>query len=431
MSLRIGSREFTKEQTIFLAVGAGVFLLVLMIAFGVLPGGKRGDEEINLVVWGVDDSARVWGETVDQFRRAYPNINVSYRAVEEENYESELINALAAGSGPDVFMFHSKWLTEHGNKVVPAPSNKIATTTFSDLFPQVAESDFVRDGKIYAMPLYIDTLALMYNRDIFDSKGVVFPPETWADFEGIVSKIRVFASGEITESAAAIGGTARSTPNAVDLLGLIMMQSGSPMINESGTRADFGRDPEDGLELYTRFADEENPAFTWEDSFGNANELFANEEVAMTFVYEGDVKEILDLNPYVDFSISKVPQVSITNPINFANYYGLAVSSGSQNQNVAWDFVIFAATDRVSVEKYVTETGRTPALRFLINNYLNNPSTRPLAEQALTAKSWPQPEDDAVESIFNDMIDRVINGGATVRESSNDGRTELTEIIRR
>ena len=430
MSLKIGSKEFSKEQTIFLAAGAALVVTLILVFIGVLPGGKRGEEKINISVWVLDEDTEIWDPILIRFENSYPDINATLEEIAPGNYENELLNALAAGRGPDVFMFNSKWLIEHGDKIAPAPSNKMTAETFSGFFPQVAEQDFVSEGRIYAMPLFVDTLALLYNRDIFDAKGVVFAPGTWKEFEEAVAKLRTFENGKMGDKAAAIGGTSASVSNAVDLVGLLMLQNGSTIVNESFTRADFGREGEAGLLQYTKFADPQSPLYTWDDSLGLSNEVFANGEVAMAFAYPSDVREIKDTNPFLDFEVSKMPQLDKSNPVNFANYWGLAVRSGSSNLSAAWDFTIFASTDKASAENYIIETGHAPALRFSINNYLNNPDIGVFAGQALTARSWPQADDDQVDTIFNDMIKDVISDGVTVEAAISSARSALTELIR-
>jgi len=430
MSLKIGSKEFSKEQTIFLAAGAALVVTLILVFIGVLPGGKRGEEKISISVWVLDEDTEIWDPILIRFENSYPDINATLEEIAPGNYENELLNALAAGRGPDVFMFNSKWLIEHGDKIAPAPSNKMTAETFSGFFPQVAEQDFVSEGRIYAMPLFVDTLALLYNRDIFDAKGVVFAPGTWKEFEEAVAKLRTFENGKMGDKAAAIGGTSASVSNAVDLVGLLMLQNGSTIVNESFTRADFGREGEAGLLQYTKFADPQSPLYTWDDSLGLSNEVFANGEVAMAFAYPSDVREIKDSNPFLDFEVSKMPQLDKSNPVNFANYWGLAVRSGSSNLSAAWDFTIFASTDKASAENYIIETGHAPALRFSINNYLNNPDIGVFAGQALTARSWPQADDDQVDTIFNDMIKDVISDGVTVEAAISSARSALTELIR-
>jgi multiple sugar transport system substrate-binding protein len=431
LKLKKGGIPLTKQQIIFVSVTGGIILIFVLILVGVLPGRRPTILRNDLVVWGAGDESRIWQSTINKFNSTYRTVDVEYVSINADNYEAELLNALAAGRGPDVFMFKSSWLPKHGNKITPISSEKLTPVTFAGLFPQVAEEDFVADGRIYALPISVDTLAMAYNRDIFDRNQIVFPPKTWDEFEGVVSKLRIIENGGVTQPAAAIGGTSESVGNAPDILSAIMLQYGTPMVNDSFNRADFSPGGEEALARYTQFG---NPSsigtYTWRDNLGDANELFANEEVAITFVYSDDLSEIRAINPFVDFEVRPLPQLDITNPVNYANYWGLAVSTQSEIPETAWDFVVFAATDLESAQEYTSRTNRPPALRLLIENYLTNPDIGVFAAQALTAKSWPQIDDNAVTSIFDDMIEAITSGELTVTKALSQGRGELTQLMR-
>mgnify|MGYP001563517510 CR=1 FL=1 len=71
MPLKIGTKEFTKQQTIFLSVGVGILLIFLLVVFGVLPGG-RGRDETNITVWIIDEDARAWQRTASRFKGGTP-----------------------------------------------------------------------------------------------------------------------------------------------------------------------------------------------------------------------------------------------------------------------------------------------------------------------------------------------------------------------
>ena len=221
-----------------------------------------------------------------------------------------------------------------------------------------------------------------------------------------------------------------SVENSTDLLSLLMLQNGSGIVNEGFTRADMGREAEAALAEYTKFGVSQDPNYTWNDSFGDSNTAFAEGGVAMTFAYPGDIREIKEENPFLDFGISGVPQINTTSPTNFANYWGLAVASGSPNADAAWDFVIFATTDRISSENYIIETGHAPALRFLIDSYINDATIGVFARQALSARSWAEPDDDRVNEIFDDMIKAVVSDGIDINDAIGEARSALTELIR-
>jgi len=304
-------------------------------------------------------------------------------------------------------------------------------STFSGLFPQVAEQDFITEDRIYALPLSLDTLALAYNRDILDRHQVVFPPKTWEEFQNAVLKIRAVDGETVVRAAAAIGGTSDSVANSTDILSILMMQYGADIVDTKSDRVSLGRDGENALKFYTQFGDPESAFYTWNDSLESSNESFANEKVALTFVYPDDVKTIREENPFLNFDISPLPQLDVTNPVNFSSYWGVAVSARSLNPDVAWDFAVLAATDNVAAQEYINETGRSPAPRFLIQNYLTNPDIGVFATQALTAQSWQQVDDDIVDDIFNGMINSVLSDGNPARKAISEADSKLTQWMRR
>jgi len=69
-----------------------------------------------------------------------------------------------------------------------------------------------------ALPLSLDTLAMIYNKDLLDSAGIAVLPKNWNDFDGDVARLRsVNAQGQIVQAGAAIGGSAASIANAADI----------------------------------------------------------------------------------------------------------------------------------------------------------------------------------------------------------------------
>ena len=186
--------NFTRNQIIIIGAAGLVILAVVLVFLGILPGwkkdiGGKNQEEITLSFWGVEDQNAV-RELIDSYSAVNPNARISYQQFNESNYEKELVNALASGGGPDIFMVHNSWLPKHWGKISPFSDTSLSLADFRQLFPTVAEQDFVNNGRIFALPLYIDTLAFIYNKDFFDAKGVAIVPTTWNDFQYLVSRLR-------------------------------------------------------------------------------------------------------------------------------------------------------------------------------------------------------------------------------------------------
>src|SRR3989344_444688 len=195
-----------KARLILMGAAAFVVLLGLLVFFGVIPGlrDNSGNRTITLSVWGVAPE-----ETINRITGTLgKNYQITYRPFAPARYETELLDALASGRGPDVFMIHSSWLPKHFNKLIPVSEEQLSLKAFKALYPTVVAQDFAPDGFIYALPLSLDTLALLYNRDMFDSAGVATPPKNWKEFEEAVKKLRrLDASGRLVRAGAAIGGS--------------------------------------------------------------------------------------------------------------------------------------------------------------------------------------------------------------------------------
>ncbi|MEK7654543.1 MAG: extracellular solute-binding protein [Patescibacteria group bacterium] len=423
--------SFTRNQIAILVLGlvlvAGV---VLLFIYGSRERGITVSG--NITFWGVFDSTLAMSQAIAAYRAQSPYVNVSYRQVDPASYESELIDALASGKAPDVIMFHNSWLPKHFNKIVPFSSELITIDRYRALFPTIAEQDFAPDGKIFALPLYIDTLALFYNQDIFDNAAVALPPKTWGDFEKLIPKLRQMDKlGRIQKAAAAIGGSSRSINRATDLLGLLMLQTGTQMVNDDFTNATFAsREGLNALNFYTKFANPISPSYTWGDSFPYSLDSFANGDTAIIFNYAYQADLLKEKNPFLNFHVTGMLQPDErTQEVNYGNYWGLAVTVGTRNLVAAQDFALKMAGDPAVAEQYLLATKRPPALRSLISKYSGDPEVGIFARQALTARSWPQADGAQIERIFSDMVNTVLTGRRPATQALEEAAGAVSQVM--
>ena len=115
-------------------------------------------------------------------------------------------------------------------------------------------------------------------------------------------------------------------------------------------------------------------------------------------------------------------------PVNYANYWGLSVSRQSQRQDLAWNFIIFSAANPQIAENFLQITKKPPALRSLIQKYINDSELGIFARQALTARSWPQPDNEAVRKIFSNMVESVLSGRLNSQKALAEAESEIDAI---
>ena len=419
-----------------------VFLTLILILRNV-GGGPGTGSRVTIEFWGVFDDRTAFDKVIRDFQVQNPGITVVYRQFSFEDYEREIVNALAAGTGPDIWMIHHTWLPKHIDKLTPIPdkfsdSDQLPMTfgDFQSQFVEVAVNDLTSGGQIYAIPLYIDTLALYYNRDLFNGAGITRPPKDWDEFNSAVEQLtKIDASGNIIQSGAAIGAS-QNINRSTDILAALMIQSGVRMTDIDNTSAEFSRPVsntpvgEVALRYYADFANPNVRTYTWNNSQHYSIDAFTEGTVAMMFNYSHQAEILNQKATRLNYAVAPLPQISPTDIKNYANYWAVGVSKNSPASNEAWRFAAYLAS-REGASSYLAETMRPSARRDLIDLQKSDLRLGVFANQALTAKSWYQIDNSAIESIFAEMIDNVNFGRLLVREALQNAEAEVNILMTR
>lgn len=433
-------KNFTQKQLIIIG---GVVLVVIIALFVVIlniRSKSAGQQSVNLTIWGTD-SPKAFSDIADAYNGpgSGTGVQIKYTQIDPTNYRTELLSALAAGTGPDIFEIGNHDLAQWQNVIAPIPAT--LATTFSDVtlqndFPTVVQQDFVSNGSIYALPLSIDTLAMIYNKDLFDTAGIATVPKTWEDFESDLGALRtVNAQGQITQAGAALGGSEASIADAPDIVFLLMLQNGTQMNSSGGssvTFSDGNNDTSPGLaafNFYLQFADANSQYYTWNDGQGSDIDSFAQGKTAVIFDYSSALAAIKTKAPFLNYGVAAMPQpANATVAVNYANYQGLAVAKYSANATAAWNFIIGLTTSAADEKIYTDDMASPPALRTSIAADSTDPVMSVFATQALTARSWTESNSMQIDSIMNTAILNVLNGAANSTAALSQAQTAINSI---
>ena len=184
-----------------------LFVFLLTSGFGCKGADKKTQEAmkpITLTYWRVFDDSDAFEEIIAKYKALHPFITIQYRKLRYEEYEQELLNALAEDRGPDIFSIHNTWVRKYESKLAPMPETitmaypvvkgtikkevvpelrtvrSLTLREIRDNFVDVVAGDVILgDGKVYGLPLSVDTLVMFYNKDLFNNAGISQVPAYW------------------------------------------------------------------------------------------------------------------------------------------------------------------------------------------------------------------------------------------------------------
>jgi ABC-type glycerol-3-phosphate transport system substrate-binding protein len=423
---------------------------------------KEAALPVTLQVWSVFEDQDAFEELMNAYRTVHSNVSFNMKLLRYDEYEDELLQAFARGEGPDIFSIHNTWLGEYKDLITPLPASlsipytettgtikKETVTTLREEkaitqqelknnYVDVVSDDLIQsyqpdpnkdaEDKIFAIPLYVDTLVLYSNTDILNSANIAEPPATWQLFQDQVKLItKVNTNGDITQSAAAFGA-GENVERSMDILSVLMMQNGTVM--EKNGKAVFSEQTEDrrtpsseALSFYSAFANPVKDVYTWNSDMTDSFDAFVNGETAFFFGYAYHLPLIKQQASKLEYRISALPQIENGKNVNFANYWAWTVSKASNNSKWAWDFIQYAAK-KENVSTYLENTVRPTALRGLIAEQSEDDDLGIFANQLLTAESWYHGNNaNVVEEAFISLIDSSITSGLElgdlIREAEN------------
>ena len=422
--------------------------IVFMIAvLSLVSAGCGGDgpqtEPVTLKIWKpFVDTDKMQG-IISAYQTLHPNVTIEYTKKNIENYESDLLNALAAGNGPDIFSLNNTWVPKYMDKIVPATEKTFTVKAYRDTFVDAAARDMIRDNKIYGTAMWVDSLGLYYNKDLMGSAGIATPPKTWEELASHTRRIvRQDANGYFSRSGVAMG-TNKNVNRAVDIIYLLMLQAGAVPWSSDGSSPQFAnsvfRDSqsakpgEEAVSFYTSFANPSSANYSWNEESDYSIDAFANRRAAYLYGYSFTRQYIDSKASNLNYDVAPVPQYNLTDPtVNYSYYFAEVVSKQSKAQEWAWDFLKFA-TSKDNLNAYYQTDKQPSSRRDLIEQQTNDPDIGVFAHANLTGKTFYKVDEAKFDGIIADMIDNIILRGqqpdeALTRAQSQAGTLSLTRV---
>lgn len=417
-------------KKIFIYGGIIVGLIIIITVIVISCRGKNNQGTtgpVTLKYWRVNDDEEVFKPIFDLFIENHPNVKIEYTKKDLNEYYNELLDTLAAGTGPDVFSIRNDWLPAFKDKIATVPEDIYTKDKFKETFIEVAANEIIDDSGIYGLPLAVDSVALIYNNRLLADARCVVPPKNWNDFIDCSKKItrlkgnRVIKAGTALGTANNLDATVDSSKIlATDILSAMTIQSGGEMVSADKSSASFGLPVQkqsggnvypgtSALDFFTSFAKNNKETYCWHGQMSNAIKAFADQEVAMILGYSDMVKAIENKNPGVTIFTSPLPQIKGSDePKTIASYWLEVVNKNSKQSTQAWKLLEFI-TGENGIAKYSAATSKPPSRQSMIEGASSTTRYGAFAAQLSYAVTWYKGKQPSkVYDIFTNMINGVL-----------------------
>jgi ABC-type glycerol-3-phosphate transport system substrate-binding protein len=426
-------------QIIVLVVFIIAAIFGVLVFSGAIPIGQQNTSggQGTVVLWGTFPAEAI-APLIENFNQAHQTFVVKYVEKSADTFDQDLLEALASGTGPDMFFLPDNLVYHYKNKILTVPYTSFPLSTFQNSFAEAGEV-FLTSTGVLAFPMDIDPLVMYYNRGMLDTAGITAPPVYWGDVVNMVPKLtQKDASGNIVKSAVALGQFANIT-HAKDILSALFMQGGNPIISEDPQNAGsfisrlgdlVGKyDLSTILQFYTEFADPLQNVYSWNRSFSSSSDAFSSENLAFYFGYGSELQSLVNKNPNEDFLPASFPQIKGSAfKLTFGRVTGIAISSFSKNISTAITAAGLMSSANFAAQ-FDAALGVAPARRDLLSSVPSGVASAVLYPSALYAKSWLDPSSADTDNIFQGMVENVLSNSMTPQEAIKDASDKLDLLL--
>lgn len=431
-----------KFQTILLIIfGVGAIFAVMVFA-GYIPtpsSSKAVKGSGTVVVWGSENNPQFVSYMSDM-SDSIQDFKIKYVVKDAATYENELIEAFAAGKGPDLFFVNNENMTRFSSQIQPLPYTTIPQKTFLDTYPS-AFSIFLSQSGVAAYPLLIDPMVLYYNKTLLANDGISTPPKYWDEITNLTEKLtKRDTTGQFLQSTIPFGRF-ENNANAKDIMLLLLTQVGNSIfsLNAEGSyisvlashRTTMGLSLPAVTTYFTDFASPDTFVYSWNKSLTNATDSFLIERVALYPGFASELFKLQQKNPNLALAVTDIPQPrGFTNKKTYARVTGIALSRYSGNKPTA-----ILTMQTIGSPLHGFNLSKTLSLPSPFAADLKQNPDPSLAYQgtmqsaALRAVSFKDPSKLQTYDIFKELSQAILAGGADADGAYDRADANLSFIL--
>ncbi|WP_227396063.1 ABC transporter substrate-binding protein [Jeotgalibacillus aurantiacus] len=400
-----------------------------LLAGGVLAGcssdngGEGSSDEggkttITLAGWGGNPTEQdLLQQTLDDFEAQNPDIDVKLEVIADQ-YMDVMKTRLIGGEGPDVFYldaFEAPAMIETG---VLEPLDDYVTEEFDveDFEAPLLEA-FQKDGVTYGFPKDYSTLALFYNKTMFEEAGVEVPT-TWEEMMEVskaLTKDGVYGYGVAPELARQY---------------FVAESLGGSVVEDN--MANFGSD--EVIEALQPVIDQHNvdktSAQPSEVGASSGGDMFGQQRAAMVIEGNWNIPYLEETFPELEYGTAEVPTINGEKG-TMAFTVSYVMNAASEKKEASWKLIEYL-TGKEGMETWTSKGFALPTRKSVAEElgYANDELRGPLVAGAEYATVWANGTNlPTITNNFNNQFVSAFLGERPLDEALKEAEEQANSEI--
>lgn len=416
----------------------GVLAVGALLVFAGLTGSGQDTSTGLVLIWGTEDQGTFQtvlaqlAEDDDRFRQ------VAYEQRDPRTYNQDIAEALASGTGPDLFLLREDFIERHRDKIIPIPYSNLPQQQFVSTFVEASEVFLGSEGAL-GIPIAVDPLVLYWNRDMLSSASFAGPPQYWDEVFTMAEAITRRDDANNIEKSTIAFGEFENVVHAKQIMSTLIMQAGGQVTTfdtEGRVRPALStqspnqatQPTQSALRFFTEFANPTKEVYSWNRSLPDSLQSFSNGDLALYVGFASEYPLIQALNPNLNFAVAELPQIrGVDRRVSFAHVDSFAIPLAAANPQGALSIAFILAGQGPS--ELLAESRGTPSPRrdVLIGEF-DGPALV-FRNMALIGKAWRDPDPAATAGVFQDMIEDVTTGRTRLSDAVGQADKALANLL--
>jgi multiple sugar transport system substrate-binding protein len=422
----------------------GAALLLTPAALAACGGsggsGGSGSGPVTLNFWTHTDPplVTVTKAAIASFEKANPNIKISYTTIPNAEFFTKMLTSMTTGTGPDVFDMNDDNVRGDyipRNLLAPVDATALGYGSLAKLTaaydPGALGGATGPDGRVYGVPLELDSAGLAINTTLFTKAGLdpANYPKTWDDVGVMGAKIAK-ATGAQGFNFVYLSGW------ALLQLEILLLQTGGRVVDSTGKKAVINQPAGvQALQIWDKLVNTYHA--------GNAHTATQNSSVpyydfsvgkqGMTVIFPWAVTQIQQQYPQTLKQMKLVPLPQVTPGASHRFDYGYSwVVSGRTSpakQQAAWKFVNHLAAQH---SDYLSGAGLVQP----VTNWQGSPAGKQMPFSSEWADSYQKSEFFPVSanwsqigSIMQTAVEDVVLNSKDVQATLDSAAQQINQAV--